>query len=264
MTRRTSPSILAGVIFDDRGNPMSPSHANKKGVRYRYYVSHALLQNCKADAGSVPRVSAPDVEILACEALRKKLIADRADASAAAAADATSPINNPPLIGPAFNHAFIVDHVEHVIVHRSDIEIVPRISKSEAPDTEASSNASSAIALKIPFEPHLPLKKGIAHAPAGTAVLDPRSRETLLQAIALAHQWMDQILTGKAMSFEAIAATENLAERYVQRLAVLAYLSPKIIRAIVDGTAPGDLTVSSLTQALPHSWSAQEQMLNLR
>jgi hypothetical protein len=29
---------------------MSPNHANKKGVRYRYYVSQALLQNRKSDA----------------------------------------------------------------------------------------------------------------------------------------------------------------------------------------------------------------------
>ena len=33
-----SPSFLSGLLFDDRGNLMSPSHANKKGVRYRYYV----------------------------------------------------------------------------------------------------------------------------------------------------------------------------------------------------------------------------------
>ena len=59
--RAQSPALLMGLIFDDRGNPMSPSHANKKGVRYRYYVSHALLQNRKNAAGSVRRVSAPDV-----------------------------------------------------------------------------------------------------------------------------------------------------------------------------------------------------------
>jgi site-specific DNA recombinase len=39
-----SPAILMGRIFDDRGNRMTPSHSNKDGVRYRYYVSHALLQ----------------------------------------------------------------------------------------------------------------------------------------------------------------------------------------------------------------------------
>jgi len=41
---RASPSILAGRIFDDRGNRMTPSHTNKRGARYRYYVSHAVLQ----------------------------------------------------------------------------------------------------------------------------------------------------------------------------------------------------------------------------
>ncbi len=71
--RTSSPAILTGLIFDDRNHPMSPSHANKKGVRYRYYVSHALLQNRKAEAGSVNRVSAPDVEGLVCQAIRNVL-----------------------------------------------------------------------------------------------------------------------------------------------------------------------------------------------
>ena len=39
-----SPANLTGRIFDDRGNRMSPSYSNKLGVRYRYYVSHAILQ----------------------------------------------------------------------------------------------------------------------------------------------------------------------------------------------------------------------------
>jgi hypothetical protein len=55
--RGNSPHLLTGLIFDDRGNPMSPAHTNKKGVRYRYYTSHALLQRRKEHAGSVPRVS---------------------------------------------------------------------------------------------------------------------------------------------------------------------------------------------------------------
>jgi site-specific DNA recombinase len=38
---RASPSILAGRIFDDRGTRMTPTHTNKNGARYRYYISHA-------------------------------------------------------------------------------------------------------------------------------------------------------------------------------------------------------------------------------
>ena len=68
-----SPSFLAGLLYDDRGNRMSPSHANKRGVRYRYYVSQAVLQSRKADVGSVGRVSAPDVEMLVVSALRQQV-----------------------------------------------------------------------------------------------------------------------------------------------------------------------------------------------
>jgi hypothetical protein len=44
---RGSASILTGRIYDDRRNHLSPIHSNKVGVRYRYCVSHALLQNRK-------------------------------------------------------------------------------------------------------------------------------------------------------------------------------------------------------------------------
>ena len=62
-----------GLLFDDRGNRMSPSHANKKGVRYRYYVSQALLQNRKTEAGAVARVAAPEIEDLVVAAVRHQV-----------------------------------------------------------------------------------------------------------------------------------------------------------------------------------------------
>jgi site-specific DNA recombinase len=68
--RLSSPALLVGKIFDDRHNPMTPTHANKRGVHYRYYVSHALLQGRKGEAGAVERVSAPDAEQLVIGALR--------------------------------------------------------------------------------------------------------------------------------------------------------------------------------------------------
>jgi len=45
--RQDSDALLAGKLFDDRGNRMSPSHAAKGGRRYRYYVSQAILQGRK-------------------------------------------------------------------------------------------------------------------------------------------------------------------------------------------------------------------------
>ena len=70
---RGSASILTGRIYDDRGNRMSPTHSNKLGVRYRYYVSHALLQSRKEAAGSVTRVPAPEIEQLVLDGVRGHL-----------------------------------------------------------------------------------------------------------------------------------------------------------------------------------------------
>jgi site-specific DNA recombinase len=42
-----------------------------------------------------------------------------------------------------------------------------------------------------------------------------------------------------------------------------AYISPRIIAAIVDGTAPVDLTVTGLAKRLPYSWAEQEQIIGL-
>ena len=71
--RAKSKSLLIGRIYDDRGNRMSPSHARKQGIRYRYYVSLPLLQGQAGHAGSVGRVPAADVESLVGQAVREHL-----------------------------------------------------------------------------------------------------------------------------------------------------------------------------------------------
>jgi site-specific DNA recombinase len=71
--RANSESLLIGRIYDDRGNRMSPSHARKQGIRYRYYVSSPLLHGHAERAGSVRRVPAADVEALVAGAVRDQL-----------------------------------------------------------------------------------------------------------------------------------------------------------------------------------------------
>ena len=68
---QSSEALLAGKLFDDRGNRMSPSWARKGPRRWRYYVSQAVLQADKGKAGSIVRVPAADVEALVVEALGK-------------------------------------------------------------------------------------------------------------------------------------------------------------------------------------------------
>ena len=53
--------LLAGVLFDAENEPMTPTHAIKKGVRYRYYVSRPLITGVKADALAATRIAASRV-----------------------------------------------------------------------------------------------------------------------------------------------------------------------------------------------------------
>ena len=78
-TRMKSEALLTGRIFDDRGNRMSPSHARKGGIKYRYYLSSALLQGAAERAGSVRRVPAAEIEALVIRSVREHLKPSDAD-----------------------------------------------------------------------------------------------------------------------------------------------------------------------------------------
>uniref|UniRef100_UPI001F3A2678 hypothetical protein n=1 Tax=Rothia nasisuis TaxID=2109647 RepID=UPI001F3A2678 len=55
--RAEAPSLLAGLVYDAAGERLTPSHTNKRGVRYRYYVSRRLITGA-ADAGKGKRQAA--------------------------------------------------------------------------------------------------------------------------------------------------------------------------------------------------------------
>lgn len=110
--RSHSSSIIAGLIFDDRGNAMSPSHTSKDGVRYRYYVSQAIIQHRKGDAGSVSRVSGPDVDAIVLDAVREREAGpSEGEEDVISAASITDREN-------------VCRYVSRVIVQRSCIEII--------------------------------------------------------------------------------------------------------------------------------------------
>src|ERR1700730_1990191 len=56
------PSLLVGVLVDARGKRFTPSHAVKKGRRYRYYVSAALITQAGADHAQGWRLPAQEIE----------------------------------------------------------------------------------------------------------------------------------------------------------------------------------------------------------
>lgn len=65
------PSLLVGLVYDETGQRMTPTHANKKGVRYRYYVSQPLTASARSGVPRGRRVPARDLERIVIHRLRQ-------------------------------------------------------------------------------------------------------------------------------------------------------------------------------------------------
>jgi DNA invertase Pin-like site-specific DNA recombinase len=244
-TLRGTPALLTGRLFDQNGNRMTPTHTNKKGVRYSYYVSQALLR--KRSPGSVRRVPAPELERAVLEALRRHL---RSNASA-------------PLV-PDNDRELVERHLLRVTLGANEVLLCLREigSGNEAgaspDDSLRPTELTIAVRWSVPAAP----AKGITQVPAHNTPMKPGSRERLLMAIAKARKWIQEIERGQ--SFADIARRERKVERHIRHLVPLAFVSPRIITAIMDGTAPARLTTTALTVGLPYSWAEQEQRIGMR
>ena len=252
---RGSPAILAGRLFDDRGNRMSPSHTNKLGVRYRYYISHAILQQRRCDVGSVGRVPAAEIEKLVLEAIRKR-------PTSAGEAESVCALADRDLIGQRLHSA---------TVKPGGIEVRLFADDRPSDDTGIPGNDESqpgnlpTTLITLPWtSSSFTAVKGIVHSPsAARPALKSESRQALLGAIAKARRWIDDLRHGRIASFAEIAQQESQGERHIRLLAPLAFVSPRIISAIIEGTAPADLTVTGLARALSYSWAEQNHGVGL-
>src|SRR5712664_2602971 len=72
--RAAQPSLLAGMMFDGDGNRMTPSHAVKKGTRYRYYVSRSLIPKDRTEDAARLRVPAAEIEQFVSSRVRQWLL----------------------------------------------------------------------------------------------------------------------------------------------------------------------------------------------
>ena len=70
---------------------------------------------------------------------------------------------------------------------------------------------------------------------------------------------MEEIKAGRSVS--DIMQAHNIPEGMIWKRIRLAFSSPKILKAIVDGTTNRDLTIKMLTKHdLPREWSEQDAM----
>jgi hypothetical protein len=82
------------------------------------------------------------------------------------------------------------------------------------------------------------------------------NRDLLLTAIAKARVWIEEIVEGRVASFAEIAEREGNVERHIRLLAPLAFVSPKLISAICDGSQPA-IGVTELAKRVAYRWSEQ-------
>jgi site-specific DNA recombinase len=70
MTKST-PSPLVKKLFDESGERLTPSHAVKGTRRYRYYVSHRLIQGPANQTARGWRLPAAEIERIVAGAARQ-------------------------------------------------------------------------------------------------------------------------------------------------------------------------------------------------
>jgi site-specific DNA recombinase len=269
-----SQALLLGRIFDDRGNRMTPSYAVKQGVRYRYYVSCVLAQGRKAEAGSLSRIPASEVEAAVVVALKSAALSskpgfgdgrpegweefewrqDRRDDRQIVvhiAGDAATPAT-----GDDDSSADLIErYLERVVVSRSAVEIAWR----DQPD------GPSVDIVRIPWAPaarHSRREIILPGAGRGNEAR-PQTAETrnrLLAAIALGRRWVEQMMKGGRDDIATIALREGRSERAVRTTLSLAFLSPDIVRGAIEGKLPRSVGISDLTD-LPLEWGAQQRLI---
>ena len=238
-TRTNSESLLIGRIFDDRGNRMTPSHARKKGKRYRYYLSSPLIQGHAECAGSVRRVPAPEVETLVIDAVRKRL------------KDSTT----------ATDRDLVNSHVARVEVQAKRIAIT-LLRK----DREKANRKTDSAAFYIPWKKNTLKRRREIIVPASSGhdmrPIRSETRVALVTSIACGRGWLDEIVRGSVADVEEIATRENCSVRQVNMTISLSFLSPTLVKAAIDGRLPRGIGIARLRDA-PAEWSRQHAMLGL-
>jgi DNA invertase Pin-like site-specific DNA recombinase len=225
--RSDSGALLQGKLFDDKGNRMSPSFSSKNGVRYRFYVSSALLRGRKSEAGSVGRVPAAEIESAVLAALE----ANRTDRESH---DRTDPVGR----------------VEHIIVARNQLQI--RIAAGKANDD------GSAQEIRIPRPDEASDAATVVEGNGGS---EGAHNQSLIQSVVRAHACARCLREGAYGSIEALAEANHLHPKVVRQALRLAFLSPDVTSAILAGTQPVGLSLRRIPKLLPLHWTEHRHLL---
>ena len=87
---------------------------------------------------------------------------------------------------------------------------------------------------------------------------------TMIKVIARGFRWQRLLYDGTYATIEDLAAAEKINPSYVSRILRLAYLSPVVVQAILDGKHPAWLTMRHLLEPFPTDWKLQEEIFGVR
>ena len=262
-TNADQPSLLAGLLWDEQGRRMSPTHATKQGRRYRYYVSQTDGE-C-ASAMAPYRVSAADIEAgvrqrlvaAIAAASHKRLHAGELDgndvellrANAAAASDRLTEADG------AFARELLLTVVTHIELGREKMQLTGDL---RAIDELLSGPIDLVVVIGT-----VRTGKALRLLLPSTQVEPERARNpALLKLVTQAFQARAAIERGQ--SADEAASALCYGKEYLTDMLRTSYLSPRIITAIVEGRQPSAMSRKQLVQTtrIPHAWSEQDRMFD--
>ena len=285
-SRAAQPSLLAGLIYDEHGRCLSPTHASKAGRRYRYYVSRNLIAGDGAERNEEGyRVPAHEIETLVVRTLERLLNSrqqlfdlldfgqsspssiEKALEAAVSLADALQQreYNNATHIQNLLDQVIIAENEVRVSVSLPGIKSMLGIDYlSETSNGSPKDPAFSCI--KVPSKLRRCGGASRLIIDDGQFEIERKPDPALIKVITRAHAWFERLSSGKVQSAADIARTEGLTRSYVTRVIRLALLAPDITEAILNGGQPPDLSAKRLVgqSNLPFSWDDQRRILGFR
>ena len=97
-------------------------------------------------------------------------------------------------------------------------------------------------------------------SPAAHRPIHSESRARLVEGIAKARYWLDQLVSGEVADTQQIAAREGTSDRSIRMTLNLAFLTPDLVTAAIHGHLPYGTGLVQLTN-LPANWSRQRDLV---
>ena len=265
-----SKSLLSGKLYDDKGNAMSPSWSTgSSGKKYRYYVSQALIRKEPGKLGKISKVSLPKLEQF-IDNWFSELLKDKSKIYPYIQPFGVS--KQKEIIKQLSSYPITRDVekslIKRVQLHTNKIEIT--LYQEQATELLNAIYENREMSFlkpeKLKHENTYMETYRIGTVANGAKVIvgqfiqpTKQPNKELIKILNQAYAWHQEILDGKTT--QKIANKEKVCVQYVRRILNLSFLSPKIVRSILNSTQPADYTLKKLLSIHTPDWHEQEKIL---